>query len=223
MLSTLHCRTRILSLLLGGLTLGACGQDPILERADEEAASDQPSQAGASQSPGVPGQPPPGDPSQPPPGAPGQVTPGTPDEPQPGQAVQPPPGAPPMPEGQEARPGEQVPSGPTVKLTGLVRYPVYKTGAVRVDVFDGDQRDFSARPSVVAVAMLGAPGVFSVDIPQSVGRVWISAFNDANSNNRPDKEDPTGFYGKNPVSVADGPVEGIVIDLELRLRPDDGS
>jgi hypothetical protein len=90
---------------------------------------------------------------------------------------------------------------------------------VRVDVFDGDQRDFTKRPGVVGWADLGAPGPFTLTVPTSAGKVWISAFNDANSNGRPDDQDPKGYHEQSPVALDDGDVDGIVLTLVYDPQP----
>lgn len=207
------------------LCVTGCGPDPILARADEERASQgeagepvrpppgaepQPGQPSAPQ-PGDPGQPSPGDAAQPPPGAPDQPSPGVPEEPEPGL-----PGGP----GAETiTPG--IPTdGPTVVLRGEVRYPDYRSGRVRVDVFDGDQLDRSKRPGVVGWADLSAPGAFELTVPASAGQVWLSAFNDANGDGKPGHSDPTGFYADNPVQLAGDSTDGLIIVLEYNPPPE---
>jgi hypothetical protein len=210
----------IAALLLAVPFAQACGTDPILARADEERAEEPtagqpapgqaaspPPGAAAQPAPGQPGEPSPGDPSQPPPGAPDQPQPGVPDQPQPGAPV------------VEIAPGEPQ-QGPTITLVGEVRFADYQGGRVRVDVFDGDQKDFSARPSVVGWAELDAPGPFELKVPSSAERVWISAFNDANRDGKPGHEDPTGFFADNPVALGERDVSGIVIDLVLEPPPE---
>ena len=111
--------------------------------------------------------------------------------------------------------------GEKAVLKGAVVFPGYAGGTLRLDVFDGDQTDFSARPSVVAMEKLQEPGAFEFSVPVSAGRVWLSAFNDANENGRPDPQDPTGFYAKNPVDVSDGgEISGLTIGLEVRAPPE---
>ena len=198
----------------------ASGPDPILDRADQERAEegghhDRQADGGpelwgagpgqeAPPEPGVPAQPAPGDPQQPEPGQPGEPGAGVPQQPDPGA-----PG-----DGGEQRPKE----GPRVTISGSIEYSDYEAGKLRIDVFDGDQRDFSKRPSVVTWHALEAPGSFSVSVPQSVNKVWFSSFNDANENGRPDHEDPTGIYSSNPVDVTAGDVTGVVIELSVRER-----
>ncbi len=171
----------------------ACGQDPILQRAEEEAKADEGPANDLRPEPHQVGEPslqgsateasPAAGPSSPPPGV-------APD-----------------------------PAGPSVTISGTVSYGDYQKGLLRVDIFDGDQTDFSAHPSVLAMEQMGAPGTFSVSVPRSAGKVWISAFNDANQNNRPDPDDPTGFFSGNPLMVAETDIDGIEITLQRRPPP----
>jgi hypothetical protein len=107
-----------------------------------------------------------------------------------------------------------------VNLSGEVVFPGYRSGPIRIDVFDGDQRDLSARPRVVGVAQIAGPGMFTVSVPEAARLVWISSFNDENSNSRPDlQSDPTGYYEKNPVRIDKGPVADLTIRLERPSAP----
>ncbi len=151
---------------------------------------------------------------QPPPGAPEQPLPGVPEDPTPGA-----PGAPGAPGEEVVTPGAPT-QGPTVTLKGEVRYRDHQAGKVRVDVFDGDQRDFSERPGVVGWAELTGPGTFEIQVPQSAGKVWLSAFNDANSDGKPGHGDPTGYLEANPVTLDDDIVSGLIITLEYNPRPE---
>lgn len=204
---------RLLSLLP---LLGACGQDPILERAEQEAASEVPAGAPSASPTGSP-RPPSGEPAPAPP------------TPQPGPAatgLDPSlaPGGAPAPGGEPpagtAPAGDPV--GPSVLLSGRVVYGGYTGGTLRVDVFDGDQTDLTKRPRVVAMQQVSRPGPFQVSVPQDSGKVWISAFNDANQNNRPDPQDPTGFCDCNPVVVGREAVTDIQITLQSRPPPGEG-
>lgn len=210
------------------LAASGCGRDPILERADQEAAGEdvadaaparieQPRPPAASVGPGGGGAPA-GGPAPPPPG--GEPPPGQPGGGQPGGGQ---PGGG-QPGGQPAEGGMQPsdPSGPMVSVSGSVNYAAWTGGMVRVDVFDGDQTNFSQRPRVLAMEQLTRPGPYRVSIPAGSGRIWISAFNDSNQNNRPDPRDPTGFHAGNPVTVGDKDVGGVDVVLEVRPPPADG-
>ena len=115
------------------------------------------------------------------------------------------------------------PDGPTITLSGTVRYGDYGKGTIRVDVFDGDQSDRSLaqRPGVVAWADMESPGAFSVQLPVSKGKVWLSAFNDANGDGKPDHEDPGGQCQDNPMVVGNQDISGVVIDLQYNPKPAD--
>lgn len=197
-------------LLLGVL---GCGRDPILDRAEGLKGGPIPGAEGRPDgpSPGRPGEPPPGRPGEPPPGSPAEPMPGVPTEPPPGGGVQPPPGTPIAP-----RPGG---GGPTVKVSGEIVLRDYELGAVRIDIFDGDQRKLDGpRPSVVGVVQLERPGPFEVEVPASAERIWLGAFIDEDLDGRPSPQDPAGWYPGNPVSTAGG-ARGIVIELVRQPPP----
>lgn len=197
------------TILAAGLTalVGAgCGPDPILDEADQERAREDDHSTQVSR--------PPGSAIQPPPGAPTQPTRGIPEEPQPGQ-----PDTPDARAGVPGAPGAPV-DGPQVTLKGEVRYGDYKDGKVRVDVFDGDQRNFSKHPGVVGWVELAGPGPYEVQVPQAAERVWLSAYNDANNDGKPGHEDPTGYLEDNPVGLEDSTITGLDIELEYNPRPE---
>jgi hypothetical protein len=215
--------TSVFSLILPFL---GCGGDPILARADDERADEVGDRAGEPGAaplpvPGVAPQPQPGQANPPVAGVPGEPGEGLPDEPEPGIPEPPAPGDPsqPPPPGG-ADPGTQ-PSIPRSAVSGVVRYEAYRQGSIRVDVFDGDQRDLSAHPGVVAWADLPAPGPFTVQVPTSAGKVWLSAYNDANGNGRPDDQDPRGYDEGSPVGVEGGDVTGVVIALKYEPQPEE--
>jgi len=203
-----------------GLAPG-CGEDPILARADDERADEATEKAGGAgpAGPGRAAQPAPGRAGEPPPGQAGDPTtrraedppPGIPEEPTPGD-----PGSPPPPGGAQPEPPPNV---PRTTVSGVIVYDGYRAGPIRIDVFDGDQRDFSRHPGVVAWADLAAPGPFAVLVPTETKKVWISAFNDANLNGRPDDDDPRGYHEKSPVAVDQGDIEGIVVTLVHNPQP----
>lgn len=176
--------------------VAACGSDPILEQAARDAAAPAPTTSTAEPARVQPADPPPGDPGQPPPGEQPPPAPGIPDEPAPGS------------------------SGPQVTLTGTVTVPDWKPGgSIRIDVFDGDQRDLSApRPSVVGMQRLSAPGAFSVSVPASAGAVWLGAYADLDGDDRPSPSEPAGWYTGNPVALS-GTVSGISLTLAVEAPP----
>ena len=105
--------------------------------------------------------------------------------------------------------------GPSVVLRGTVAVPDYTTGAVRIDLFDGDQRKLDGpRPSVVAVVVLRSPGAWSVTVPQG-SPLWIGAYVDVDGDGRPAPSEPIGWFAGNPVqATAD------TAGLELVLEPE---
>jgi len=165
--------------------------------------------------PGTPAEPEPGIPEDPEPapagsenmpeppssgdGVPSQPEPGTPEEPTPA-----PPGTP----GGADHPGKEggmVDEGPHVIIRGSISSGS-SDGKIRIDLFDGDQRNVSGpRPKVVGVHEINQSGPFELSIPASVGKVWLGAYLDANKNNRPDKGEAVGWYSRNPVHLDDVP------------------
>lgn len=164
--------------------------------------------------PGVPEEPTPGDPSSPSPGVPGSPTPGVPGSPTPGEAGQPEPGT----------PSEEVDEGPVAPLSGVIQMADYRTGLIRVDVFDGDHRSHAGqRPNLVRSVTLDRPGTFELSIPISVEKVWLESSNDENQDGRPGPRDPSGRYVRNPLSVDSDGASGLVIVLERNDPPPGGS
>lgn len=206
-------RLAAVSVLL--VVLAACGRDPILE-----AAEDLESRSGGQGAPGggggagqgSPGQgsPAPGDPVAPPPAIPDAPPAGSPAEPPPGTPREPPRGEP----GQAG-----ADDGPKVTVSGEIRLEDYDLGSVRIDVFDGDQRNLEGpRPSVVAVASLDRPGAFEIQVPASASQVWLGAYVDEDLNGRPGPLDPAGWYSGNPVDT-EGGADDIVIQLVRQPPP----
>lgn len=228
--------------IVATLWLLACGEDPILARAREDAAAAaMPAEAGA---------PPAGDPSSPPPGgavgvppaAGGETAKGVASEPEPVKAPDPPrapPGAPgggapgipgqeggagvPGAGGQPGDPATPPPtSGPTITVTGTVVYSAWKKGEVRVDAFDGDHSVHGTHPGVVASARLTKPGSFTLTVPENTGKLYIEAVVDEDQDGRPGPQDPMGTAERYPVTVETSPVEGIAIKLVKHEAPTDG-
>ena len=180
------------------LVLG-CGRDPILEAADDLQGGPHPAAGGGSPPRGDPVQPAPGDPESPPPGRASAPPPGVPEQPPPG--------------------GRAVVAGPKVTLSGQVVLADYDMGTVRIDIFDGDQKNLNGpRPMVVAVLELERPGSFEVQVPASTPKVWLGAYVDENLDGRPGPQDPSGWYTGNPVDT-EGGAEGIVIQLQRQPPP----
>jgi hypothetical protein len=175
---------------------------------------------------GVPEEPEPGQPEEPEPAPAGTedrpspppmtVGSGEPDAPKPGVPDEPtaaPPGTPggAHHEGKEA--GDDA-EGPHALVRGRVDAPG-GSGKIRIDLFDGDQRNVSGpRPKVVGVHEIDSPGGFELSVPLTHKRVWLGAYRDLNGNHRPDKGEPSGWYSRNPVFLDSLPAS-VVISLEV--------
>ena len=230
-----------LNLLTTVLLAVGCGADPILEAAEamdqEESMASQavvgtgsprgePGEPGAVQpgeenmTPGVPEEPEPGIPNEPeaaPAGSKRMPTPppggdGVPEEPKPGIPEEPeaaPPGSP----GGAAHAGKESPmeqSGPQVIVQGVVDGEP-GMGKIRIDMFDGDQRNVSGpRPKVVGIHEMDDVGPFELSVSVSAKRIWLGAYRDLNDNKRPDKGEPFGWYGRNPIYLDDIPARVMV-------------
>ena len=225
----------VTSLLFAVVVSTGCGPDPILEAAEAleaegPAASIAPS---AGENPGVPGEPgavQPGEENMEA-GIPEEPAPGIPEEPTPApagsaQMPKPPPGgdgvpaepAPGVPEEPEAAPpgspggaahagkdDQALESGPQAIIRGVILGEA-GVGKVRIDMFDGDQRNVSGpRPKVVGVHELDDVGPFELSVSLSAKRIWLGAYRDGNDNKRPDKGEPFGWYPRNPIYLDDLP------------------
>ena len=187
------------------IALTACGEDPVLQAAREEAEQGSSVQA-----------PPPG--GQPPPGQEGGQAKGVPEDPPPGNPDQPPPpgGAPGGGDGTIPPP----PGVDTVTLTGTVEVEDYVRGAITIDVFDGDNsQQGGKRPDIVGRIKLDAPGPFEMQVEQGK-TVWLSAYADQDENNRPSKEDPIGECSCNPLHAGKD-ASGLVLTLTRGHAPKD--
>ncbi|GEM_PF-1930779 len=209
----------------GGATTvdaGTGGGHPI----DGGAAAGLQGKAGEPQ-PGIAGEPTPGIPTDPPPGegvpgvgSPDAPLPGVPDQPAPGDPNVPPPGdAAPPPGGERGVPVEPGSNIPSNTVSGTVQIDGWVSGPVRIDIFDADPLDFTGNKQLVAFETIDAPGSFSARVPVETGRVWLSAFNDENSDGRPGPVEPTGVYAQNPVDVSAGDVTGVRMELVRREPP----
>jgi len=130
---------------------------------------------------------------------PGQQGPATPDEPPPGTPDEPPPG-------EGGAPGEIVPRGDVVLITG--RIMTEESGEVVLDVFDGDHAAGGA--NLVGRRKL-QPGAYELKVPKDT-LVWISAYMDLDADGKPGTDEPKGS-APNPVSTGSG-VDGLDIDLK---------
>ena len=203
--------------LLLAIGLVACGEDPVLEAAREEAAKGDAEPATRPQ--GDPGDPSPGEPGDPPRGEPGEGNPdkGVPEEPEPGDPTVPPPG------GEIGVPDGSIPPPEgveTVLLKGKVEVEDYVRGAITIDVFDGDNsRRGGKRPEIVGRVKLDAPGPFELEVQKDI-TVWLSAYADQDENNRPSEEDPIGDCSCNPLRTGKNQ-NGLVVELTRGHPPKD--
>ena len=230
-----------------------CGRDDILVAADERSpvagamaapppsaaptlpAAGAPSPSGAPGAgsepvPGVPVEPLPGLATPGSPGTPGQVVPGVPGEPTPGVAAPtaagvpsaPAPGIPVAPKPAPAG-APQPNSGPQVAISGTVQFADYKTGSVRVTVFDADHsKPSSTPPRVLGVAQFASPGAFTVNVPVGSGKVYMEGSVDEDGDGRPSPQEPQGKADRYPVTVGTAPVTDMLIALERRAPPPSG-
>ena len=226
-------------LVIVGLLLGGCGkEDPVLkaarEAAEEEASqrsgtaasgsdgfntrAGHPIDGGVAVAPGTPGEHKEGVPLEP-------QQPGIPEEPTPGDPTAPPVAEPGVPSaGVPVEPEQKAQTNqPMSRVRGRIRMKNYLYGEIRLDVFDGDHRSHAGqRPNLVRSVKLDKPGNFDVELPLSIGRVWLEASNDENQDGRPGPRDPSGRYKGNPVSLKAEGLNKIVIDVE-RHDPPPGS
>jgi hypothetical protein len=154
--------------------------------------------------------------------SPEEPKPGKPDEPPPPKAdangeLPPPPeggdiplGAPPLPEGVKG-----------VKLKGTVTYADFKGGLIQIDVSDRGSRNGQrgAQPKIIQLFRMEKPGPFELEVPENQGEVWLSAYNDADKNGRPSREEPRGAASGNPFKIGTQEVTGVEIKLEKEKIP----
>ena len=181
--------------------------------------------------PGTPEEPEPGMPDEPEPALPGstdrpvpkggsQGDMGTAQAPAPGVPEEPEPAPPGSPGGaQHAEKQDFAVEGVQVLVRGEVLLGTAVAGQIRIDLFDGDQRNVAGpRPKVIGVHEMEGPGSFEISVSQSAKRVWLGAYVDLNSNNRPDKGEPSGWYAGNPVQLKADPIEEVQIRLEVESK-----
>ena len=183
------------------LILG-CGTDPILERAKQLESEDRTKESvkeepKKSKSPTV---------------APPQVSP---------PKIAPPKVAPPKELSTEevAPPPRNPKDGPFITISGTVNVEGWSGKKVRIDIFDGDQRNIGGqRPSVIISKTLSKIGSFDIDLPQSDTQLWIGAYIDEDEDGRPGPQDPSGWYASNPVSASKDH-SGITVNLNVPDAP----
>ena len=110
-----------------------------------------------------------------------------PPKPQPEEAVPPPPPNP--------KDGEFITISGTIEATNPNNKPI------RIDIFDGDQRNIGGkRPSVVVSTTVEAGPEFEIALPKKSQMLWVGAYIDEDGNGRPGPLDPSGWYTENPIS-----------------------
>ena len=140
-----------------------------------------------------------------------QPTVGVPDEPVPGVP------APPRAVVLDDQP-EQPQMQEQIQIAGVILVQGWSGNEIRIDVFDGDQRQIGgSRPSVISSASVSKPGAYEISVPKGNGKYWIGAYVDQNGDGRPGKQDPSGWYAGNPISASQA-TAGVELVLSV---PDD--
>lgn len=120
---------------------------------------------------------------------------------------------------QEGEPPPKPTLDAFVVFEGTISVKDWSGKPIRIDVFDGDQRNIGGkRPSVIISEMVDNIGAFSIKIPQKDVMVWIGGFIDEDQDGRPGAKDPSGWYIGNPVSAEDNQ-KGITFSLGLPDAP----
>ena len=116
--------------------------------------------------------------------------------------------APPSVEPPKERPKEAVPPPPPnpkdgefITITGTIDGNNPNNKPIRIDIFDGDQRNIGGkRPSVVVSTTVEAGPKFEIFLPKKEQMLWVGAYIDEDGNGRPGPLDPSGWYSGNPIS-----------------------
>ena len=115
--------------------------------------------------------------------------------------------APPSVEPPKAQPKEAVPPPPpnqkmaSLLLSGTIDAKKSNNKPIRIDIFDGDQRNIGGkRPSVVVSTTVEAGPEFEIALPKKSQMLWVGAYIDEDGNGRPGPLDPSGWYTENPIS-----------------------
>ena len=167
--------------------LFACGSDPILDEVAERREEIK-SGKNSSSSSSVPPQPKKVKPQDPPPQ-------GKPIEPKPGN-----PQAPPQGKSKDPKPKDPQGEGPKVKIEGVISLENWSGNEIRIDIFDGNQRDLDGpRPKVISTKKLEKPGEFSLSLSKNEKGFWIGAYCDIDSDGKPGPKDPSGWFTGNPL------------------------
>ena len=116
--------------------------------------------------------------------------------------------APPSVEPPKEQPKEAVPPPPPnpkdgefITITGTIDANNPNNKPIRIDIFDGDQRNIGGkRPSVVVSTTVEAGPEFEISLPKKEQMLWVGAYIDEDGNGRPGPLDPSGWYSGNPIS-----------------------
>jgi len=107
-------------------------------------------------------------------------------------------------------------TGTGVKVSGSVTYAGGQKGTIRVDFLRAQERP--GFPEIVGSLSLKAPGPFSVDVPQSLGKVQIVSYIDGDGNGPSEGE----AFGHAPKDVYDIETTAITgIDITLKDEPNE--
>lgn len=101
-------------------------------------------------------------------------------------------------------------TGAGVKVSGSVTYAGSQTGTIRVDFLRAQERP--GFPEIVGSLSLKAPGPFSVDVPQSLGKVQIVSYIDADGNG-PSAGEAFGHPPKDVYDIETTAITGVDITL----------
>lgn len=116
--------------------------------------------------------------------------------------------APPAVEPPKEQPKEAVPPPPPnpkdgefITISGTIEASNPSNKPIRIDIFDGDQRNIGGkRPSVVVSTTVDAGPTFEIFLPKKEQMLWVGAYIDEDDNGRPGPLDPSGWYVDNPIS-----------------------
>lgn len=116
--------------------------------------------------------------------------------------------APPSVEPPKEQPQEAVPPPPPnpkdgefITISGTIEANNPTNKSIRIDIFDGDQRNIGGkRPSVVVSTTVEAGPEFEIFLPKKKQMLWVGAYIDEDGNGRPGPLDPSGWYSENPIS-----------------------
>ncbi len=116
--------------------------------------------------------------------------------------------APPSVEPPKEQPKEAVPPPPPnpkdgefITISGTIEANNPTNKSIRIDIFDGDQRNIGGkRPSVVVSTTVEAGPEFEIFLPKNKQMLWVGAYIDEDGNGRPGPLDPSGWYSENPIS-----------------------